>query len=139
MRYDRVLAIVGKLTFNNIYMKKIIASGVLFAPFMALAQVPAGTRDVSSLLVFVRSLLTTATVIILAAAIVYFLWNVFKYVMAAGDEEKRKEGQSGIIYGIIGIAVMVSVYGLVNFFTRSANLDTTNIAAPTLNLPATGL
>lgn len=115
-------------------MKKVIAFSVLFAPFIASAQIAQGASTVSGLIVFLKDALSTATVLILAAAVVYFLWNVFKFVMAAGDEEKRKEGQSGIIYGVIGIAVMVSIWGLVNFLTSSAKLDVTTRSAPSLSL-----
>ncbi len=115
-------------------MKKIIALGFIFAPFIASAQIAQGAGEVSKLIAFLKDFLSTATVIILAAAVVYFLWNVFGYVMAAGDSDARKEKQSGIIYGVIGIAVMVSIWGLVNFLTSSAKLDTTTRTAPSLNL-----
>lgn len=115
-------------------MKKIIALSFIFAPFMASAQIAQGAGTVSGLIAFLKDFLSTATVLILAAAVVYFLWNVFGYVMASGDETARKEKQSGIIYGVIGIAVMVSIWGLVNFLTSSAKLDTTTRTAPSLSL-----
>lgn len=116
-------------------MKKVIASlSVLFVPFIASAQVTGSVSTANNLIAWLKSAISTATVLILAIAVVYFLWNVFGYVMAAGEEEKRKEKQSGIIYGVIGIAVMVSIWGLVNFFTSSAGLDTTVRSAPGLNL-----
>ncbi len=115
-------------------MKKVIAFSVLFTPFTLSAQIAQGASTVSGLVVFLKDLLSTATVLILAAAVVFFLWNVFKFVMAGGDEEKRKDGSQGIIYGVIGIAVMVSIWGLVNFLTSSAKLDTTTRSAPSLSL-----
>lgn len=115
-------------------MKKIITLGFIFAPFMVSAQIAQGAGTVSGLIAFLKDFLSTATVLILAAAVVYFLWNVFGYVMAAGDPTARAEKQSGIIYGVIGIAVMVSIWGLVNFLTSSAKLDTTTRTAPSLSL-----
>lgn len=116
-------------------MKKIIALTIAFAPFAAFA-IASDATNVSNLTVFLGSLLDTATKLILAAAVVFFLWNVFKFVMAAGDEEARAKGQQGIIYGIIGIAVMVSVYGLVTFLTSSTGLNQgQTISAPGLTVP----
>lgn len=115
-------------------MKKVIAFGALFAPFMVSAQIAAGVKTASGLVAFLKDLLSTATTLILAAAVVFFLWNVFGYVMSAGDPEKRAEKQSGIIYGVIGIAVMVSIWGLVRFITNTANLETSTMAPPSLNL-----
>lgn len=115
-------------------MKKIIALGFIFAPFVAGAQIAQGAGTVSGLIAFLKDFLSTATVLILAAAVVYFLWNVFGYVMSAGDPEERAKKQSGIIWGVVGIAVMVSIWGLVNFLTSSAKLDTTTRTAPSLSL-----
>lgn len=52
--------------------------------------------------------------ILISLALVAFMWGVLKYILPAGDEGKMKEGRQMMIYGIIGIAVMVSVWGLVN-------------------------
>lgn len=115
-------------------MKKILAFCVMFMPFMASAATDFSTVDKS--VVSLGGLLKSATTLILALAVVYFLWNVFKFVMAAGDEEKRKEGQQGIIYGLIGIAVMVSVWGLVAFLTGSTGIGAgTAGSAPTIVIP----
>lgn len=113
-------------------MKKIIAFGIALSPAIAFAQVSAGVRDANSLVDWLVSAFNIASGLILAAAVVFFLWGVFQYVMAAGDEDAQKTGRAHIINGIIGIAVMVSVWGLVNFFTRSAGLSNTVQQAPAL-------
>ncbi|MBI4136183.1 MAG: hypothetical protein HY481_01365 [Candidatus Vogelbacteria bacterium] len=63
--------------------------------------------------------------LLLALALVYFLWGVFKYIQSAGDETKRKEGVSMMTYGIIALFVMVSVWGLVNLLSRTFPLGST--------------
>jgi hypothetical protein len=115
-------------------MKKVIAFGIVFMPFLAAAQLATGVQDVSSAFRFAGGFLTSAVVLLFAAAFFFFLWGVFKFVRAAGDEEARKEGRDHIIYGIIGLAVMASVYGLVNFLTGSAKLTTTTVQVPSLPL-----
>jgi len=118
---------------NNIYMKKIIAFGVAFAPFLASAQaVVQNASNVNNLITFLSGLLRAAVVLLLAAAVVFFLWNVFKYVMSAGDGEAKAEANKGIIYGIVGIFIMSSVYGLVNFIGGSLNLTPGTVAPPVL-------
>lgn len=113
-------------------MKKIIALGVSFMPFLASAQLSgtAGT-NIDTFVTWIKAAMNTATQLILGAAVVYLIWNVFGFVMAAGDEEKRAEKRQGIIYGVIGVAVMVSIYGLVAFLTTSAGLSSpTGLTAP---------
>lgn len=114
-------------------MKKIIAFGVSFAPFLASAQL-AGTAgtNIDTLVAWMKAAMSTATTLILGAAVVFLVWNIFGFVMAAGDEEARKEKRAGIIYGVIGVAVMVSIYGLVAFLTSSAGLSSgSTLTAPT--------
>jgi len=51
--------------------------------------------------------------LLLVLGTVVFLWGVVRYVTAGGDSEKVAEGRNLIIFGIIGLAVMVSVWGIV--------------------------
>ena len=48
------------------------------------------------------------------------------------SEEKREEGKQTIMYDIIGIFVMVSIWGLVNILNRTFNLQQGPIEAPKL-------
>jgi len=47
------------------------------------------------------------------AATALFLWGVVRYLTAGGDENRLKEARGLIIYGILGLAVMVAVWGFV--------------------------
>jgi hypothetical protein len=109
-------------------MKKIIALGIVFLSSFTVAYaavpIPGAVADVSSLAALLTDYFNIAVTIMLAAAVVFVVWSGLKFVMSGGDEEKRKEGQSGIIYGIIGIAVMLSVWGLVALVTGSTGLGT---------------
>ena len=45
-------------------------------------------------------------------ALVYFIWGLIKYIRAAGDPEAAKEGRSIMIWGVVALFVMASVWGL---------------------------
>ena len=51
----------------------------------------------------------------LVLAIAYFFWGVFEFVGGAAEPAARKTGRDHMIYGIIGIFIMVSVIGILNF------------------------
>ena len=109
-------------------MKKIIAFGSLLLPSIAFAAI----TDVNGIFTFAMSILNSVTILLVAAAVVYFLYGVFQFIQAAGDEEKRKEGRDKIIYGVIGLFVMGSVYGLVGILTSTFGLTGSTISAPAL-------
>ena len=81
---------------------------------------------VDTILDFLNSIIP----ILFAIATIVFLWGVILYITSGGDEEKRKEGRSYIIFGLIGLFVMVAIWGIVNVLLDFFNF--TNVNAPTL-------
>jgi hypothetical protein len=49
-----------------------------------------------------------------AAAFVVFIWGVFEFIVHAGDEGKRAEGRSAIMWGLIGLVIIFGAYGIIN-------------------------
>jgi len=66
----------------------------------------------------VKTLIDTYIVpTIIGLALLVFLYGIFTYIRSSDDEGTRKEGRTYMIYGIIGIFVMVSVWGFVRILT----------------------
>lgn len=119
-------------------MKKIILGIMALAatPFMAQA---ATVGTLGQLLGVVNSIVTALLPFIIGLAVLYFTWGVFQFVGAAGDEEARKSGRDKMIYGIIGIFVMVSVWGLVRLLEGTFTTTKTALPPPeTPTVPTTG-
>ena len=90
-------------------MKKILYLVPLFVfPAVASAQATLG-----GILTTIKGLLDALIPIIITLAVIYFFYGVAKYVMSAGDEDAQKQGRNIMIYGIIGLFVVVSIWGLV--------------------------
>ena len=62
----------------------------------------------------ITDLLNLIIPILFGIATIVFFWGIILYVISQGDEEKRKEGRNFIIYGLIGLFVMIAVWGIVN-------------------------
>lgn len=52
--------------------------------------------------------------LLIGLAVIYFLWGVLVFIRNAENPEKRSEGASHILWGIVGIAIMFSVFALVH-------------------------
>jgi hypothetical protein len=61
----------------------------------------------------------TVLPLLFAAALVYFLIGVIGFIKNAGEEKARDESKKMIFAGLIGLAVMVSLWGLVAIVTGS--------------------
>jgi hypothetical protein len=108
-------------------MKKVLVGVVVgLAPLMALAQTLGGV------ITLVGNLLNALVPVIIGLAVIYFLWNVAQYVFSADGKE---EARNGMIWGIIGIVVMVSVWGLVGLVQDSFEIRGTG-PQPVPALPA---
>lgn len=58
---------------------------------------------------------TVAVPIIFAFAFAAFVWGVVNYFFLHGGEEaKREEGRKFVLWGLLGMVVLFSVWGFVN-------------------------
>jgi len=93
------------------------------------------TGTIGYILCIIGDILNIVIPILVVLAIVYFIWGVITYVIAS-DEEAKKAGRNRIIWGIIGLACIVAVWGLVNILIKTFNLNSnTNITIPTVIIP----
>ncbi len=102
-------------------VKKFIPIGLALTPMLVFAA------DITSVIGQIMDILNVVIPLLLAVAVVIFLVGVVKYITAGGDEEKRKEARNVMIYGIIGLFVMVAVWGLVNVLVSSFGLEYSRI------------
>ena len=64
--------------------------------------------------------------LIFAISFIVFLWGMFKYFIAGGaNPEDQAKGWKLLMYSIIGFAVMISIWGLVNIILHTFNLAST--------------
>ncbi len=60
--------------------------------------------------------------IIIGLAILVILWGIFTYITKAGEEEKRAEAKQFILYGVIGVFIMLSLWGFVSILVNTFNI-----------------
>ncbi|MCX6787460.1 MAG: hypothetical protein NTY93_03000 [Candidatus Kaiserbacteria bacterium] len=67
---------------------------------------------------------TIVVPLIFAFAFAVFIWGVVKYFFFnnGGDTEKMKEGRDFIIWGILGLVVLFSVWGFVNLLLSTLGI-----------------
>ena len=133
--------------------KLIVLSGAFLglAPLAALAQgtVTTGTADTCAtaseglgtgatlsfgkIICEIGQYLNLIIPVLITLGVVFFIWGVAQYVIAA-DEEAKTKGRDKMIYGIIGLAVIVGVWGIVGLLNASFGLQAqqSNIVIPTI-------
>jgi hypothetical protein len=59
---------------------------------------------------------------LVSLSIIVFMIGIIKYIAGAGDATKREEGRTFMLYGIVALFVMVSIWGLVGIISGTFGL-----------------
>lgn len=60
------------------------------------------------------NILTPLMWILTGAATIYFLWGVFEFIRDYDSPEARSTGARHMLWGVIGMFIIVSVFGIMN-------------------------
>ncbi|MFA5933929.1 MAG: pilin [Candidatus Paceibacterota bacterium] len=112
-----------------------IASLASFAPLAVFAQ---SSTQVVGIVGVLQKVVNVLIPLFITAGVAYFIWGVVQYVVA-GDEKTKDAGRHKMIYGIIGLFVIVSIWGLISFLQSSTGIDSSGSDCPsgTVYNPAT--
>ena len=100
-----------------------LGAALVLVPQLVFAQ--ATNNGLFGVLAKANDLVNRLLPFVITLTLLVFLWGLFKYVASGGDTEARKEARGYIIWGLIALAIMVSVWGLVNLLIRTVGLDNT--------------
>ena len=102
---------------------------------MAAFALPSLTAAQTALTVIdkVKQILGAVIPILITLAVIYFFWGLGKYILNVDSEEGKEQAKSIMIWGIIALFVMVSVWGLVNLIGNTFDIQSGNsIQLPTV-------
>ena len=80
---------------------------------------PALLTPLGGRIIAVFNILYLVLPIVGALALIGFFWGIIQYVLKADNEEKQREARSYMIYAVIGMFVMFSIFGLVNLIRNT--------------------
>ncbi len=87
-----------------------------------------GEKDLKWLIALFTDLLNRLVPLIFAMAVVVILWGIAQSI--SGSEEKRKAGKDIILWGVVGLFAMLSIWGLVNILVGTFDLNDNPIRIP---------
>ncbi len=74
--------------------------------------------------IFIANILKPLVPFLIGLAVVMFIYGVLILIFSEGGD-KKEDGKKYMLWGIVGIFVMVSVWGLVNILISTFSLDNT--------------
>lgn len=87
---------------------------------------------IDSIIKAVQGWVTSLAPLLIGLTVVALFYGLFKYVWGGADE--KSNGKTIMIWGVIALTVMISVWGLVGLLQEVAGINTatTSVTAPTL-------
>jgi uncharacterized membrane protein YidH (DUF202 family) len=82
-----------------------------------------------------KQIINPLIILLFALAIVYFLYGVFEFILNQENEEKKTTGKSHMIWGVIGITIMMGVFAIMNLIMNTFNIEGIDPKQGTVNLP----
>jgi hypothetical protein len=64
--------------------------------------------------------------VLIGLGLVFFFWGLVLFIANSGEEKGREEGKQKMIWGIVALFVMVSVWGFVALVQQLTGIDGTH-------------
>jgi len=80
---------------------------------------PGASTKLGGIILTVLDLLGLVSLIVGALALIWFFWGIIQYVLKADNEDAQKQARGYMIYAVIGMFVMFSIWGLVNLIRNT--------------------
>lgn len=108
-------------------LKKIALGTALFAPYVAFGQ------SIGTLLSDAEGWIDSLTTIVVGLVFIWFIWGLIKYLLAGA--EKKDEAKSQMIYSVLIMFVIFSIWGIINLLGGLVGADDNtaiNVDVPTV-------
>ncbi len=99
------------------FLNKISLLSIFFIPKIIFAQSPNFTYF-NSAVIAIGQLVEQLIPIVIALGLLSFIWGLVQFIMSLGDEESKDVGKRRMVWGIITLFVIVSVWGIVNLLSE---------------------
>ena len=97
---------------SSIYTFSGLVTASLLVPGLVFAQNP---DQVNTIVTNITGLARLIITLLFVLALLVFVWGAVKLILAAGNPEAMKDAKSFMWWGVIAMAVLASVFGLVAF------------------------
>lgn len=77
-----------------------------------------------------RVIVNPAIVFMFFVAFLYFFWGIWRFFNGMDNETVRDEGRRTIMWGIIGMLIMVTAFTIINMILGTFGIDKTGPTYP---------
>lgn len=121
------------------FVASIVCGALLAAPSFVFAANPSGGFTTLGTMIntFTTTVVKALGSLFIALGVVAFFYGMVEFIWAQrdGNGEKAKKSKSFMVWGLVGVFVMVSVWGIIKYFQTIFGLPAdSNITIPKIQL-----
>lgn len=68
-------------------------------------------------------ILNPLIILMFVVALLVFFWGLVEFIYKAGSEEGREVGKRNMMWGIIGMFIMIGVYGIISLILGTIGIQ----------------
>jgi len=104
---------------------------MIFMPVFAFAAL----GGIKNLITAVAGILGDVIPVIFGLAMIYFFWGVSQFILHAGDAKTRDDGKQKMIWGVVALFVMFSIWGIFRFIGDALGIKCTTATPCNIIIP----
>ena len=101
---------------------------VISSPLIASAVEP--TSRLRTLITNFAGIINILIGVASSLALLVFIWGLVKYIWSEGSAESKGEGKKIMIWGVVALFVLFSVFGLIRFLQDAFGVYNSDFNAP---------
>lgn len=78
-----------------------------------------GSTTISGMFSMFVSVLNSLIPVLAGFATIFFIYGVVKFIASAGNPEKRQSAKNLILWGLVGLTVLIGFWGFVNILLNT--------------------
>lgn len=82
------------------------------------------TTYLGQFIIKIGALIKLALPIVAGLALLYFLWGIAQFIFKADSDKAREEGRQKMVWGIVALFVLISVWGIISSLGYIFRVDT---------------
>jgi len=102
-------------------IKTLLILGMISLPMLAFAEFER-THD---LIIEIKNVVDLLIPLAITCALLFFIWGLAVFILHAADEGKREEGRKRMMWGIVALFVIVSIWGIVSWIRSDLGIEDT--------------
>jgi uncharacterized membrane protein YidH (DUF202 family) len=129
-------------------MKKLILGSSVAAAILGFSQIALAaiselpdtfeSAGIGGFIIGVNRVINYIVPFLVGLGVFVIIYGIFTYIRSADDEEKRTVGKQFMVWGVLAVFVMLSVWGLVSVLANTLSFENSGANIQTPDFTVTG-